>query len=541
MANENKKNIKKNLSRSVVALAGIAVASTQLAPAASAASIVTKADGTEVFAGVKKASGNVVLPLPSKSYSLTSAAGGRCMPVYAGSTVHYGQDFGAPGGTPILSIADGVVTMVRNGTDSQAGVVVIKHNIDGDTYYSMYAHMWNATKFVQKGQTVKAGQKISEVGTSGASTGNHLHFEMWGEQGYRVGKPIEPIGLLTALGAPSASANATYDLTGRAQSSTCTYYTVGSTAMKTQNNGGGTTIVNIPAGSMVQSKPGDATESISGYIRVQYGKTIGWIPQLSVSPKQQGTIPGYVGGANYSNLSGLPWGPVPNIVLPVEGVTKVERQSQTIPSPAPVKSTPKKTTTYTAPKSTSTAPKSTSSSSVKTDSVKTTNYTVKKGDTLYKISKNFDSTVAQIKSLNGLSGNTIYQDQKLKVPAKAESKVVAPKAKSTTVAKQTKDDANQKVVKYTVKKGDNLYRIAINHKTTVSAIKNVNKLKSNTIYVGDVLEIPVNAQTEKIHTVQKGDNLYRISKKYDTSVAKLMKDNNLSSIIIYVGDKIVLK
>ena len=92
---------KTNLSKAVFTMVGgVAVAATLAAPAAQASQVVNH-NGVDTLTGVQKTTQKISLPLPSKSYALTSAAGPRCMPVYAGGTVHYGQDLGAPEGTPI--------------------------------------------------------------------------------------------------------------------------------------------------------------------------------------------------------------------------------------------------------------------------------------------------------------------------------------------------------------------------------------------------------------------------------------------------------
>ncbi|MDN7241191.1 LysM peptidoglycan-binding domain-containing protein [Planococcus sp. N028] len=93
---------------------------------------------------------------------------------------------------------------------------------------------------------------------------------------------------------------------------------------------------------------------------------------------------------------------------------------------------------------------------------------------------------------------------------------------------------------YKVKKGDTLYSIAKKNKTTVKKLKELNKLKSDTIKVGQVLKLS-NAVSVSTHTVKKGDTLYSIAKKAGTTVSQLKKINNLKSDRIYVGQKLKLK
>ncbi|MBQ7646388.1 MAG: M23 family metallopeptidase [Clostridia bacterium] len=108
---------------------------------------------------------------------ITSYFGYRNDPFTGRVSYHCGTDIAMPSGTPILAAADGTVT-VANSTDSWGGsygyYVKIHHN---DTYDSLYAHC--SSICVTYGQTVQKGQVIGYVGTTGNSTGNHLHFEIW--------------------------------------------------------------------------------------------------------------------------------------------------------------------------------------------------------------------------------------------------------------------------------------------------------------------------------------------------------------------------
>ncbi|MBM7693750.1 LysM repeat protein [Peribacillus deserti] len=101
-----------------------------------------------------------------------------------------------------------------------------------------------------------------------------------------------------------------------------------------------------------------------------------------------------------------------------------------------------------------------------------------------------------------------------------------------------------RTVTYTVKKGDNLYRIAIKYKTSVDALKKLNHLKSSSLKIGQKLKVPVTsnpAATPASYKVKKGDTLYSISKTARLSVAELKKLNNLKSDSIYVGQVLKFK
>lgn len=107
-------------------------------------------------------------------------------------------------------------------------------------------------------------------------------------------------------------------------------------------------------------------------------------------------------------------------------------------------------------------------------------YTVKAGDTLYRISVNNNTTVNNIKSLNNLTSDTISVGQKLLVK-KGNSTVTKPDEKPTTPPTN--------VSTYTVKSGDSLSKIAVQFNTSVSSLKSLNNLSSDIIYVGQVLKV----------------------------------------------------
>ena len=120
-------------------------------------------------------------PLP-QSFTITSQFGYRTDPFTGEISYHSGTDIAAPYGTPVLAAAGGTVT-VANATDPWGGsygyYVKIQH--DG-TFDTLYAHC--SSICVTPGQQVQQGEVIGYVGSTGNSTGNHLHFEVW-ENGQR--------------------------------------------------------------------------------------------------------------------------------------------------------------------------------------------------------------------------------------------------------------------------------------------------------------------------------------------------------------------
>ena len=141
-------------------------------------------------------------------------------------------------------------------------------------------------------------------------------------------------------------------------------------------------------------------------------------------------------------------------------------------------------------------------------------YTVKSGDSLYSIARNFNTAVDQIKSLNNLTSNNLSIGQRLLITSIESS--------SPTPTNNT----------YTVKSGDSLYSIARNFNTTVNQIKSLNNLTSNNLSIGQKLLIPfsneeTNSPSTNSYTVKSGDSLYSIARTFNTSVNDI---NNFSFI-----------
>ncbi|WP_190023352.1 M23 family metallopeptidase [Streptomyces hiroshimensis] len=126
---------------------------------------------------------------PVTSYQLTAGFGG----VGANwASTHSGQDFAVPSGTPVRSIGAG--TVVAAGCGGAFGISLVVQHEDG--WYSQYAHL--AATFVTPGQQVRAGQWIGLSGTTGNSTGPHLHFEI--RTSPEFGSAVDPVPWLNAHG-----------------------------------------------------------------------------------------------------------------------------------------------------------------------------------------------------------------------------------------------------------------------------------------------------------------------------------------------------
>ena len=115
-----------------------------------------------------------LMKTPINGARLSSAFGMRKHPIDGYNKMHRGTDFAAPMGTPIMASGSGVVTRAR-WCGGGGNCVKIKHN---STYETIYAHMKNFAQGIKEGVRVKQGQIIGYVGSTGKSTGPHLHYEV---------------------------------------------------------------------------------------------------------------------------------------------------------------------------------------------------------------------------------------------------------------------------------------------------------------------------------------------------------------------------
>lgn len=149
-------------------------------------------------------------------------------------------------------------------------------------------------------------------------------------------------------------------------------------------------------------------------------------------------------------------------------------------------------------------------------------YVVKSGDSLYSIANRFNTTIDTLKNLNNLTSNNLSIGQILKLPTDN----IEPTPPSN-------------YINYTVVSGDNLYAIARNYNTTVDAIKSLNNLTTNNLSIGQTLKIPTTTiepdTNYTTYIVVKGDNLYALANRFNTTQDAIMKLNNLSSNLLSIG------
>lgn len=132
-----------------------------------------------------------LLRTPIEGARISSGFGKRKHPILGYTKVHKGTDFAAPRGTPIFAAGDGVVE-VAGWVRGFGNYVRIRHN---GTYSTAYGHMMKFAKGIRKGKRVSQHQVIGYVGTTGRSTGPHLHYEV-----LKFGHQVNPLGVKLPTG-----------------------------------------------------------------------------------------------------------------------------------------------------------------------------------------------------------------------------------------------------------------------------------------------------------------------------------------------------
>ena len=219
-------------------------------------------------------------------------------------------------------------------------------------------------------------------------------------------------------------------------------------------------------------------------------------------------------------------------------------------------------------------------------------YTVKKGDTLYSIAQKYKTTIGEIVNLNYLKNNNLTIGQKLRIPETytKDEEMYMPMFKNYTVKSGDslysiarnnnisvdilmKDngltDINLKIgqilkirlpdeieieecygenyipeniisnIDYVVKKGDSLYSIARKYNTSINAIQKLNGLNSTNLSVGMILKIPSDDKGST-YIVKSGDSLYSIARRFNTTVNSIKQKNKLTNNLLSIGQKLIV-
>lgn len=144
-------------------------------------------------------------------------------------------------------------------------------------------------------------------------------------------------------------------------------------------------------------------------------------------------------------------------------------------------------------------------------------YTVKKGDTLYSLAKQFDTTVENLLTVNLLTSEKIKEGQELEVPV-IEAGI------------------------HIVKRGDTLFSLARKYGISVEELQKENRLSAETIFIGQALEVPVHANDLQLdqYTVHPGDTLWSIAERFGVKVDELKSANKLDKDLVLIGQRVII-
>ena len=170
------------------------------------------------------------------------------------------------------------------------------------------------------------------------------------------------------------------------------------------------------------------------------------------------------------------------------------------------------------------------------------NYTVKRGDSLYSIARDNNIDINTLIKDNSLTNTILTIGQVLRIRTPMSSTIEVEECIGPDYTPPISIQTNYQ--NYTVARGDSLYSIARKFNTTVDAIVNLNNLKNNNLSIGQTLKIPITSgastSTNRTYTVKAGDNLYSIARTYNTTVDEIKRKNNLTTNLLSVGQKLII-
>ena len=157
------------------------------------------------------------------------------------------------------------------------------------------------------------------------------------------------------------------------------------------------------------------------------------------------------------------------------------------------------------------------------------NYIVQKGDTLYSIAKKNNISIEDIIEANNLTSNLLSVGQVLFIPLnQGEGNYDFP------------EESYEDFIIYEVQKGDSLWLISQRYNITIPELIDINNLNNLTITVGQKILVPNQNNISEYYTVQKGDTLWSIAKKYNLTVDELKEINNLETNMLVVGQELII-
>lgn len=181
-------------------------------------------------------------------------------------------------------------------------------------------------------------------------------------------------------------------------------------------------------------------------------------------------------------------------------------------------------------------------------------HVVQKGETLWQLSQKYKVTVNDIKHINNLTSDTLYINQTIQLKVSA---LAAPPVQNPSSSPDKGQAAQKETNTYTIAAGDTLSKIAAQHKMSLQALMELNGLTTSLIFPGQVLKLTANngstaptpappastpPSTGQLteYVVKKGDSLSKIALETKTTVANLKSWNNLTSDVIFIGQKLTV-
>lgn len=146
-------------------------------------------------------------------------------------------------------------------------------------------------------------------------------------------------------------------------------------------------------------------------------------------------------------------------------------------------------------------------------------YTIKPGDNLYNIAKNYNITLDELINFNEQASTLLHIGEQLLIPIN--------------------DKTTDNNIQYIIKPGDTLYNIAKRYNITVDEIKRLNNFNNNMLKIGDIIYLPNNNQV-RTYVIRTGDTLESIANRFNTTVENIMRINNLQTDDVTIGQVLLI-